>query len=64
MKTKYSVYHANQFKIIDASINEYDLTMFKQLTQNINDQLETKGVHKGIVRFYLQLELEKLLITK
>ena len=64
MKTKISVYHANQFKTIDASINQYDLTMFKQLVQNINDQLETKGIHKCNVRFYLQIELEKLLTTE
>jgi hypothetical protein len=38
--------------------------MFKKLAQDINDKLEEKDIHKGIVRFYLQIELEKLLVTE
>ena len=64
MKTRISVYHANMFKKIDASINQDELSMFKKLAQDINDKLEEKDIHKGNVRFYLQIELEKLLVTE
>jgi len=64
MKTKISVYHANMFKKIDASINQDELAMFKKLAQDINDKLEEKDIHKCNVRFYLQIELEKLLVIE